>query len=134
MSGLVLLLLCGNVLFDTIGQLAFKAAASAPNRAALAPAAEHSGVKPRGGALLSYWLHLMRQPVLWLGIFSYIAEFLLWLAFLTMVPLSEGVLLGSVNIIVIMILGRLLFRETLTPLRVLGIGLVALGVAVVGAF
>ena len=75
----------------------------------------------------------MKRPALWLGIFAYVAEFLLWLAFLTLVPLSEGILLGSINIIVIMILGRFFFNEKLTPMRVIGIGLVALGVAIVGA-
>lgn len=123
MSGLVFLLLAGNVLFDTVGQLAFKAAAAAPEKG-----------RPGEGGIMRYWLHLARRPALWLGIFAYIAEFLLWLAFLSLVPLSEGVLLGSVNIIVIMVFGRVLFGETLTPLRVIGIGLVALGVAVVGAF
>ena len=41
-------------------------------------------------------------------------------------------LLGSVNIIAIMIAGRFLFGEALTRLRVAGILLVAFGVAVVG--
>ncbi|KAA6204975.1 MAG: hypothetical protein DU429_04150 [Candidatus Tokpelaia sp.] len=125
MSNLVFWLWFGNVFFDTIGQLAFKAAAIAP---------ENKLAAEGGGGLVAYWCGLVRRPALWLGIFSYVAEFLLWLAFLTLVPLSEGVLLGSVNIIVIMILGRLFFHESLTPLRLIGIGLVALGVAVVGAF
>jgi len=125
MSSLVFWLWFGNVFFDTIGQLAFKAAAIAPGNK---PAAGTGG-----NGLVAYWCGLVRCPTLWLGIFSYVAEFLLWLAFLTLVPLSEGVLLGSVNIIVIMILGRLFFHESLTPLRLIGIGLVALGVAIVGA-
>jgi len=135
MSGLVFLLWLGNIICDTAGQLAFKAAATAPAPAAKAAgsAGSKSGESKSGG-LAAYWHGLLRRPSLWLGIFAYIAEFLLWLAFLTMVPLSEGVLLGSVNIIIIMVLGRLLFNETLTPLRIIGIGLVALGVAVVGAF
>jgi len=127
MSGLVFLLWLGNIICDTIGQLAFKAAAAEPEAAGADGAGESAG-------LAAYWRGLLLKPSLWLGIIAYIAEFLLWLAFLTMVPLSEGVLLGSVNIIIIMILGRLLFHEKLTPLRVAGIGLVALGVAVVGAF
>ena len=69
-----------------------------------------------------------------MGIGSYVGEFLLWLAFLTLVPLSEGILLGSVNIIAVMVVGRILFKEKLTPLRLTGILLVASGVAVVGAF
>ena len=59
-------------------------------------------------------------------------EFVIWLAFLSLVPLSEGVLLGSINIVAIMLAGRYFFAEKLSPLRVVGIGLISLGVAVVG--
>jgi drug/metabolite transporter (DMT)-like permease len=58
---------------------------------------------------------------------------LAWIAFLSLVPLSDGVLLGSINIVAVMVAGRLLFGERLTGLRVAGILLVSLGVAVVGA-
>jgi drug/metabolite transporter (DMT)-like permease len=73
------------------------------------------------------------QPWLWLGVGCYVFEFLVWLAFLSLIPLSDGVLLGSINIVAIMLAGRLLFGEKLTRLRVVGIALVTLGVAVVGA-
>jgi drug/metabolite transporter (DMT)-like permease len=66
------------------------------------------------------------------GVGCYVAEFVLWLAFLSLVPLSEGVLLGSINIVAIMIAGRLLFAEKLAPMRVAGIVLVSIGVAIVG--
>ena len=59
-------------------------------------------------------------------------EFVAWLAFLSLVPLSDGVLLGSINIVAIMVAGRILFKEKLAPMRVLGIVLVSIGVAVVG--
>lgn len=123
MSWLVFLLWFGNIVCDTIGQLAFKGAAVESDE----KNAEETSIK-------SYWLALFKRPMLWLGITAYVAEFLSWLAFLTMVPLSEGILLGSINIIVIMILGRFFFHEKLTPMRVVGISLVAIGVAVVGAF
>ncbi|AZG10015.1 hypothetical protein EGT29_20325 [Pigmentiphaga sp. H8] len=116
MTPLVALLWTLNVLVDTGGQLAFKAAATAP--------AEGSGLR--------YWRELARRPWIWIGIACYILEFVVWLAFLSLVPLSEGVLLGSINIVAIMIAGRFLFNEHLTPLRVAGIALIAAGVAIVG--
>ncbi|MCL1886701.1 MAG: EamA family transporter [Betaproteobacteria bacterium] len=118
MSTLIVFLWIANVCFDTLGQTAFKYAASAPGT--------HSGIQ--------YWLNLFKRPWLWIGVGAYLCEFPLWLAFLTLVPLSEGILLGSINIVAVMIVGRLLFKETLTPLRVTGILLVAGGVAIVGAF
>lgn len=114
---LITILWLSNIMLDTGGQLAFKAASLAPRPA-------NAG---------SHWLKLLVQPWLWLGIGCYVLEFLIWLAFLTLVPLSEGVLLGSINIVAIMLGGRLLFGERLSGLRIAGVLLIALGVAIVGA-
>jgi drug/metabolite transporter (DMT)-like permease len=117
MQGLVFSLWLANVLLDTGGQLAFKAAAG----------------DPRAGDGLARWKYMLARPWIWAGIGCYVLEFVVWIAFLSLVPLSEGVLLGSINIVAIMIAGRFLFRERLSPLRVTGILLVAAGVAIVGA-
>ena len=116
LSPLVVTLWILNVLVDSGGQLAFKAAASEPGH--------------RNGT--QRWRFMLARPWLWVGIACYVAEFLVWLAFLSLVPLSDGVLLGSINIVAIMILGRVLFREKLAPMRVAGIVLVSVGVAIVG--
>lgn len=116
MSATVVTLWLLNVLLDTFGQLSFKAAAAAPG---LGEGAER-------------WRAMARRPWIWIGIGCYVGEFLVWLAFLSLVPLSEGVLLGSINIVAVMIAGRILFNERFSPLRTAGILLVAAGVAVVG--
>ena len=116
LSPLVVTLWILNVLVDSGGQLAFKAAASEPGH--------------RNGT--QRWRFMLARPWLWVGIACYVAEFLVWLAFLSLVSLSDGVLLGSINIVAIMILGRVLFREKLAPMRVAGIVLVSIGVAIVG--
>lgn len=105
-----------NIVLDTGGQLAFKAAAG----------------DRRAGDGLARWKYMASRPWLWLGIGSYVFEFLAWIAFLSLIPLSAGVLLGSINIVAIMLAGRLLFGEKLTRLRVIGIALVTLGVTIVG--
>jgi len=105
-----------NILLDTFGQLSFKAAAAGPDL----------------GEGAARWKAMARRPWIWCGIGCYVGEFLVWLAFLSLVPLSEGVLLGSINIVAVMIAGRLLFAEKLSPLRTLGILLIAGGVAIVG--
>jgi drug/metabolite transporter (DMT)-like permease len=117
MHGLALALLIAYVLLDTGGQLAFKAAAG----------------DDRAGDGLARWRYMLARPWIWAGIGCYIAVFVIWIAFLSLVPLSEGVLLAAINIVAIMVAGRLLFAERLTPLRVTGILLVAAGVAIVGA-
>jgi len=116
MSAVVITVWILTILIDTIGQLAFKAAA-AENKM-------HDG--------LSYWSNLFRRPWLWVGMICYIFEFVIWLAFLSLVPLSDGVMLGSINIAVILIAGRLFFKEKLTRNRLLGVIFISIGVAIVG--
>ncbi|MBY6347909.1 hypothetical protein E5C31_18225 [Providencia rettgeri] len=116
MSPLVIALWICNVLVDSGGQLAFKAAAADPG--------------DRQG--LDRWQRMFSRPWLWVGIACYIVEFVVWLAFLSLVPLSDGVLMGSISIVIVMLFGRILFGESLTPLRVLGILLVSVGVGIVG--
>nr|WP_255682978.1 EamA family transporter [Dyella sp. 2HG41-7] len=106
-----------NVTLDTGGQLAFKAAAS----------------DPLAGDGMARWRYMASRPWLWLGLSAYVLHLLSWIAFLSLIDLSQGILLASVNIVAIMIAGRVLFREKLTPLRVAGILLVSAGVAIVGA-
>ena len=116
LSPLIITLWVLNVLVDSGGQLAFKAAASEPGNL--------DGMER--------WRFMLARPWLWVGIACYVAEFVVWVAFLSLVPLSDGVLRGSINIVAIMILGRVLFREKLAPMRVVGIVLVSIGVAIVG--
>ncbi|CVK18851.1 MULTISPECIES: hypothetical protein [Sporomusa] len=116
MSVLALLVWLANITCDTIGQLSFKAAA--------VKSAEHSG--------LSHWKDMAKGPWLWVGILFYIVEFVCWVAFLSLVPLSVGVMLASINIVVIMVAGRIFFSEQLTGWRLAGMTLISVGVAVVG--
>jgi drug/metabolite transporter (DMT)-like permease len=106
----------GNMILDSSGQLAFKAAANAHG--------DQVG--------LARWRHMAARPWLWVGIACYASCFLVWMAFVSMVPLSVGVLLSSINIVALMLAGRWVFAERLTRLRVTGILLISIGVAAVG--
>jgi drug/metabolite transporter (DMT)-like permease len=103
------------IVADTIGQLSFKAAANIEE--------DH---------WLAHWKAMMSDKWMWAGIGSYFVEFFLWLALLSLVPLSLAVLLASFNILTITLGGRLIFKEKLTPRRCLAISLIAVGVALVG--
>lgn len=116
MSATLVVLWFVNILLDTVGQLSFKAAAAQPDL----------------GEGLARWRAMARRPWIWSGVGCYVGEFLAWLAFLSLLPLSQGVLLGSINIVVVMVAGRIFFNEKLSPLRTVGILLIAAGVAVVG--
>ncbi len=105
-----------HISLDTVGQVAFKLAA----------------VHPDIDEGLGAWKQLLRQPWLWVGIACFAAEFIVWLAFLSVIPLAQGVLLGMVNIATVMICGRFLFKEHFTPHRLAGVCLIVAGVALVG--
>lgn len=117
MSPLAILVWLLNVLVDTVGHMAFKAAA----------VTEHASELQRWRAMLSNFK-------LWLGIACFILEFFLWLVLLSIVPLSLGVLLGAINMVAIVVAGRLVFKEKLDPLRSAGLVLITFGVALVGTY
>lgn len=116
MTHLAVLLWIGNILFDTVGQLSFKAAA----------------ISPEGVSGFARWRRMLCNRWIWVGVSAYVAEFLLWLAFLSLVPLSQAALVGSVNILAVMFGGRILFAEQLTVWRTAAALLIAFGVALVG--
>ena len=116
MSGTAIAIWALTIFLDSAGQLTFKAAATL--------ASDHNG--------LAGWRLMATRPWMWIGIVCYVFEFVLWLAFLSLTPLSVGVLLGSINIVAIMIGGRIFFNERLTPLRIASFALIAIGVAAVG--
>lgn len=95
-----------NVLADTAGRVAFKFAAPLPRK--------------------------FHSPVLWGGVVCFGAELVLWLLLLRLIPLSQAILVGSMNIITVAIAGRFLFGERLDATRTAGIALIAVGVALAG--
>jgi drug/metabolite transporter (DMT)-like permease len=106
-----------NVFFDTAGHLAFKRAA----------AVEQATVAQR-------WKSMLSSPPLWVGIACFGLEFGVWFALLSLVPLSLAVMIGSINIVVVMLAGRMLFHERLDRMRVAGMWLIAAGVMLAGGF
>jgi len=116
MTPLATLLWVLNITFDAIGQLAFKAAAGTPDHL--------DG--------LERWKHMLGDRWLWLGISAYVVEIFCWIAFLSMVPLSVAVLLGSINILAVMLGGRIFFGEALTTRRLTATALITVGVVLVG--
>jgi len=112
------LLLILSLTCDAAGQISFKRAA------VVAGAIDLSWHQ--------WWKRLAHVPWIWAGIGCFVLEFFLWLAVLSLLPLSRGVLLGSASTIVLLIAGRLFFSERLDSMQVLGASLIAIGVAVVG--
>jgi drug/metabolite transporter (DMT)-like permease len=95
-------------------------------------ALKSASVKANAGSGGHYMLTFMRQPAFWLAATCFAAGFLAWLAFLTRVPLGQGVMAGSLTIVGVVLGGRLFHGEQLTSPRVSAVCLIAVGVAMVG--
>lgn len=116
MTALATLLWGLEFVFSTAEHLAFKAAATAAT-------GEHG---------LARWIAMAKNVWIWVGVTVFVAQVLSWLAFLSLVPLSLAVLVGSVDILAVSIGGRIFFGEALTPRRVLSAVLITVGVALAG--
>lgn len=116
MTPLATLLWVLNLACVTVGHLLLKATASALP-------------KTQG---LKRWARMLADTRIWLGVSAFAAEFLLWLAFLSLVPLSLAVLMGSLDTLAVSAGGRIFFREKLTKRRTVSTILIASGVALVG--
>jgi multidrug transporter EmrE-like cation transporter len=121
---------------ETIGQLVFKKAVGAGIRVAeshlndaerVPSHPKHKYTRPS-----AQWQIMLSNWPIWLGISCYAIEFFLYLAFLSVVPLAQGVLLSSLSIMTIMLGGRIFFAEKLSPKRVLAGTLITIGVSLVG--
>lgn len=118
MSSLAVWIWIASVLFDSGGRLALKAAAG-------------------GGAIedeWQRWKRMSRSPALWIGIACFGLEFVVWLALVSLIPLSQAILIGSINIVVVALAGRIIFHERLDAARIAGISLIAIGVALAGTY
>lgn len=104
-----------NIVLDTAGHVAFKFAAVTGN-----------------GPELQRWKNMLSSSALWIGIVCFSIEFVAWFALISLVPLSLAILIGSINIVAVMLAGRLLFNERLDHLRITGMFLIAIGVALAG--
>ncbi|MEZ5849699.1 MAG: hypothetical protein R3D68_03490 [Hyphomicrobiaceae bacterium] len=86
----------------------------------------------RGADGPAFILAMVRQPLVWLAVVAFIALFLAWIGFISLVPLSQGVMAGCITIVGVMVGGRMFFGEKITVARLSAISLITLGVLLVG--
>lgn len=119
LSSLAIFIWIINVVCDTVGHVALKFAATA----------EDTSVNE-----WERWKAMLSNIPLWVGIICFCLEFVVWLAFLSVLSLSQGVLLGAINMVSIVVAGKLIFKERLDSMRIIGILLITLGVVFVGVY
>lgn len=119
LSPLAILVWVLNVVCDTVGHVALKFAATK---------------EIESNSEWERWKAMLTSGALWLGIFCFCFEFVLWLVFLSVLTLSQGVLLGAINMVSIVLAGRFIFFERIDAMRFVGILLITLGVVLVGLY
>jgi multidrug transporter EmrE-like cation transporter len=118
MSLLSFLLILTGVLLNAVAQLALKASVR-----------DHGPIEIGGGAL-PVALQLVGEPALWLGLFCYGVSVIVWILALSRVEVSIAYPMLSIGYIVNAFAAWALFGEALTPMRLVGIGIIVLGVFV----
>lgn len=111
------LLLGGMLVFDTASHLMLKAAS----------ARAHKSTRD-----MHFLRILIRDPIFWIAISTFLAMMVVWIGFYSVVPLAQGVMTGCITIAGVMIGGRIFFREKITPKRALAALLIGIGVILVG--
>ena len=104
------------LLGTTAGQMLFKAASLRVARA------ERSGLWPR----------LALEPRVWIGIAIYAFALLVWLALVSLLPLWQAVMVANLDILLVMVGGRVIFGEQITLPRFVALSLITVGAALVG--
>jgi drug/metabolite transporter (DMT)-like permease len=106
------------MVFDTCAHLCLKAGAVADG------GGDVQGIKA--------WISMISNKWIALGIFTYVFQLFSWFWFLSVVPLSQAMLLACFDIFLIALGGKFLFKEHMSAKRVAAISLIAVGVALVG--
>ena len=73
-------------------------------------------------------LQLLSNPFLWAGLCCYALSIGLWLAVLSKVQVSLAYPMLSIGYIIAAVLGSVFLHESLSSYRILGIGVICLGV------
>ncbi|KAJ51586.1 multidrug transporter EmrE-like cation transporter [Clostridium tetanomorphum] len=83
------------------------------------------------GYLVSSLVSILKNIPVMSGIISYGLSFLLWIKVLSKVELSYAYPMVSLGYVLVMLFSYFIFKENITPLRILGIAFIILGVILV---
>jgi drug/metabolite transporter (DMT)-like permease len=80
------------------------------------------------GSLSAELIRLVFNPVVFSGLMLYVVSTILWLAALSKTTLSFAYPFTALTFILVMLSSRMVFLESIPPLRYLGIGLIVAGI------
>jgi multidrug transporter EmrE-like cation transporter len=90
------------------------------------------GLNLSGGHLAQTLFHLFTNPGIILGLALYLVGFVLWAKVLATVDISLAYpIFVSLAFVIVVMGSRIFFSESLNPIKILGIAVIALGIIVV---
>lgn len=107
------------VLLNAVAQLALKASVK-----------EIGAIQLDTAHILPTTQRLMFEPYLWLGLMCYVISVVIWIVALSRVDVSIAYPMLSIGYIVNAFAAWMLFGEDLSPTKLIGIGIIVLGVYV----
>lgn len=99
--------------FDTVVQLSFKLTG------------EHA---LPAAASLAWVARVFAQPWIYLALAGYVGNFFTWMSLLRHAPIGPAFAASHLDVVTVMLASALIFHEPLTPLRLLGAGVIVLGI------
>ena len=100
--------------FDTVVQMSFKLTGA------------HAWPPQANPAWL---MRILAQPWIYLALLGYVGNFFTWMNLLKHAPIGPAFAASHLDVISVMLASAWLFHEALTPMRLLGAGIIMLGIA-----
>lgn len=99
--------------FDTVVQLSFKLTG------------EHA---LPAEASLAWVARVFAHPWIYIALAGYVGNFFTWMSLLRHAPIGPAFAASHLDVVTVMLASALLFHEALTPLRLIGAGVIVLGI------
>jgi drug/metabolite transporter (DMT)-like permease len=99
--------------FDTVVQLSFKLTG------------EHA-FPPEANA--AWVMRVFAHPWIYIALIGYVGNFFTWMSLLKHAPIGPAFAASHLDVVTVMLASAWLFHESLTPMRLLGAGVIMLGI------
>ena len=88
-------------------------------------------ISPRDGQVFELLSRLLKEPFIVGGLVILVIAMPLWLEVLSRLPLSVAYPMVSFGYVIAVVIGAVVFKENITPLRIGGVSMIVLGVIAV---
>lgn len=81
-----------------------------------------------------YYLKLLREKWVIIGILSYVVEMAVWVILLSAIPLAIAFPLTGIQQVILILISAFIFKETISKSECLGMVLILIGIGIIARF